>query len=351
MKKVMLLMSGGVDSSVSAILLQKQGYDVTGVTMHLKTDQDENSNTEIKDAKLVAEKLKIKHMVVNLSKDFSDKVIKNFTEEYLLGRTPNPCVVCNKYIKFGKMFDLAQKLGFDYIASGHYAIVDYDKDTDKWLLKKSNEKKDQSYVLYNLNQEKLSHILFPVGKMQKDEIRKIAKEYDLPVAEKKESQEICFIKDIDYCKFIESHTNVFPQKGFFIDENGSILGEHQGIMKYTVGQRKGFGISFGKPMYVISIDSKNNTVMLGEEGHQYTTELIATNLNFILFDKLLKEMEVTAKVRYKAPCAKAKLVPLDENHVKVIFNERQRAITPGQSIVFYDGDIVLGGGVISNSVS
>ncbi|MDQ5983044.1 MAG: tRNA-specific 2-thiouridylase MnmA [Eubacteriales bacterium SKADARSKE-1] len=349
MKKVMLLMSGGVDSSVSAILLQQQGYDVTGATMHLKTDQDEKSNAEIKDAKLVAEKLKIKHMVVNLSNDFSDKVIKNFIGEYLLGRTPNPCVVCNKYIKFGKMFKLAKKLGFDYIATGHYAVVDYDKSTGKWLLKKSDEKKDQSYVLYNLNQEKLSHILFPVGNMQKDEIRKIAKEYDLPIAEKKESQEICFIKDNDYCNFIESHTNNSPPKGLFINENGSVLGEHQGIMKYTIGQRKGFGIGFGKPMYVISINPQDNTVVLGEEGSQYTNELIATNLNFILFDKPLKEMEITAKVRYKAPCAKAKLVPLDENFVKVIFYEKQRAITPGQSVVFYDGDVVLGGGVITSS--
>lgn len=342
----MLLMSGGVDSSVSAILLQKQGYDVTGVTMHLQENQDENSNPAVIDAKLVCEKLKIPHLVINLSKDFSSKVIKNFTDEYILGRTPNPCVVCNKHVKFGKMFELARKMGFDYMASGHYAVVEYDKNTDKWLLKKSNEKKDQSYVLYNLNQDKLSHILFPVGNMQKDDIRKIAKEYDLPVAEKEESQEICFIKDNDYCKFIETRTNFSPKKGFFINEKGSILGEHQGIMKYTVGQRKGFGISFGKPMYVISIDSQNNTVTLGEEGSQYTDELIASDLNFILFDKLLEEIEVTAKVRYKAPCAKAKLVPLDENYVKVIFYEKQRAVTPGQSVVFYDGDIVLGGGII-----
>lgn len=347
MKKVMLLMSGGVDSSVCAILLQNQGYDVTGVTMHLKEDQDENSNPEIKDAKKVCEKLKINHMVVNLSKDFSNKVINNFINEYILGRTPNPCVVCNKYIKFGKMFDFALELGFDYIASGHYALVEYDKINDKWLLKKSNEKKDQSYVLYNLNQEKLSHLLLPVGKMEKEEIRKIAKEYDLPVAEKKESQEICFIKDCDYCKFIKGKKNCDLKKGSFIDKEGNVLGEHQGIINYTIGQRKGFGISFGKPMYVIDINPEHNTVTLAEEGFQYTSELIATDLNFILFDKLPGEIEITAKVRYKAPCAKAKLIPLDDNKVKVVFYEKQRAVTPGQSIVFYDGDIVLGGGIIS----
>lgn len=344
MKEVLVLMSGGVDSSVAALLLKKKGYEVCGVTM--KLHDDKKVLNEINDAKNVAKILGIEHMVLDLSKEFKEKVIDYFVSEYVRGKTPNPCVVCNKYIKFGKMLEFAKQNGFDFIASGHYAEVLYDEKINKFIIKRSNEKKDQSYVLFNLKQEDLSRVLFPIEGLLKSEIRKIAKDNNLPVAQKAESQEICFIKDNNYVGFIKKYTNKDFKAGDFKDKSGNVLGKHLGIINYTVGQRKGLGMAFGKPMYVNFIDHLKNEIILGEEGSQYSDELIAEKVNFITFDKLLKDMEVLAKVRYKAPLAKAKLIPIDDNRVKVKFYEKQRAITPGQAVVFYDDDILLGGGII-----
>lgn len=346
-KKVLLLMSGGVDSSVSALILKKQGYEVVGVTMKLQ-DNDSNLN-DIQDAKNVAKKLGIEHFVVDLSKEFKNKVIDPFVKDYINGITPNPCVKCNKWIKFGKMFELANEMGFDYIATGHYAKIEYDKNLKKYILKRNDCKKDQSYVLYNLTQEQLSKILFPNSKFEKEEIRKIAKENGLPVFDKPDSQDICFIKNGNHVKFIEGYTKNKLNKGDFLDENGNKLGEHDGIIKYTIGQRKGLGISFGKPMFVIKIDKEKNAIILGEEKSQYKDELIADEVNFTLFDYPQNEMKITAKTRYKSKLIDATLTPLGDGKVKVKFSEKQKSITPGQSVVFYQGDAVIGGGVIVKS--
>lgn len=343
-KKVLVMMSGGVDSSVSAILLKNKGYDVCGVTM--KLHDNARVLNDINDAKKVCEKIGINHIVVDLSKQFKEKVIDYFIEEYTKGRTPNPCVICNKFIKYGLMIDFAKKNGFDYIASGHYATVVYDDKLNRFLIKRSNEKKDQSYVLFNLKQDDLKMILFPIKGLEKAKIREIARENGLLVADKPESQDICFIKDSDYVQFIKNNTTKKFKPGNFKDKYGNILGKHLGIINYTIGQRKGLGLSFGKPMYVNSINSLKNEIILGEEGSQYKDELLAEDVNFIPFDKLTKEMDVLAKARYKAPLARAKIIPISENVVKVKFYEKQRAITPGQAVVFYDDDILLGGGII-----
>lgn len=353
-KKVMVGMSGGVDSSVTALLLKQQGYDVTGVTLKLRPDKYEtgitdggcSSNKDINDAKIVADKIGIEHMVVDFTDIFEEKVISNFVNEYCNGRTPNPCVVCNKYLKFGAMFDLAMSLGYDFVATGHYAFVEFDENNNRWVLKQAESIKDQSYVLYNLTQEQLKHILFPLSGIDKTETRKIAEKYELPVAQKPDSQEICFIKNGNYVDFIKKYFNKNISKGNFVDRNGNVLGTHNGILNYTIGQRKGLGVTFGKPMYVIGIDAKNNNVILGEEGEQYSNELFAENLNFIPFEKLTNELEVMAKIRYQAKPEKAIISPVSDDKIKVIFEKKQRSITPGQSIVFYDGNQVIGGGTI-----
>lgn len=353
-KKVMLGMSGGVDSSVAAALLLEQGYDVTGVTLKLRPDEYMLESAsggccsidDISDARRVAYKLGIDHLVLNFTDIFSKKVIDYFVNEYKNGRTPNPCIACNTYVKFDAMLNRAEALGFDYIATGHYSIITYDKDINRWLLKKSESSKDQSYVLYSMTQRQLSHTLMPLSSMDKSNARKIAEKYELPVAHKPDSQEICFVQNKDYAGFIEKYTNQKFLSGNFVDTSGNVLGKHNGIARYTIGQRKGLGISFGKPMYVVAIDAKSNTIVLDEEGGQYRNTLIATNLNFIPFDSLENEITVYAKIRYQSKPAKAKIIPLSKSTVKVEFECPQRSITPGQAVVFYDKDIVVGGGTI-----
>ncbi len=352
-KRVMLGMSGGVDSSVAALLLLKAGYEVTGVTMRLRPDEYMQQSAsggccsldDIDDARRVAYKLGIDHMVLNFQDTFEKDVIDYFAAQYAAGLTPNPCIACNRYVKFDAMLRRAQALDFDYIATGHYAIIEQNS-AGRWLLKKAPASKDQSYVLYSFTQEQLRQTLMPLGQYTKPQARVMAEEAGLPVAHKPDSQEICFVENNDYAGFIENYTGAKAPKGNFLDESGAVIGRHLGITHYTIGQRKGLGAAFGKPMYVTKIDTLHNTVTLGEEGSQYSKSLVAADLNYIPFDTLETEMHAQVKVRYQARPAAATLIPLPGGKVRVEFETPQRAVTPGQAVVFYDDDIVLGGGTI-----
>lgn len=353
-KKVFLGMSGGVDSSVAAYLLKEQGYDVVGVTMQIWQHDEEYEEHEggccslsaVDDARRVAYKLDIPYYVMNFQDEFKNTVIDNFVCEYLKGHTPNPCIVCNKLVKFESFLKKAMALGADYVATGHYArIENYD---GRYLIKRAeDDTKDQTYVLYNLTQFQLSHTLMPCGDYNKSHIREIAKEIGLNVYNKKDSQEICFIPDNDHGGFIRKNypNNVKP--GNFVDNSGRVLGKHKGIAYYTIGQRKGLGIAFGKPVFVTDIIADKNEVVLGEEADIFKTELICEDLNFVLFDDLKSEMKVQAKIRYAAKPCNATIIPLPDKKVKVIFEDSVRAITKGQSVVFYDKDTLVGGGIIS----
>ncbi|PKN02872.1 tRNA 2-thiouridine(34) synthase MnmA [Candidatus Dojkabacteria bacterium HGW-Dojkabacteria-1] len=348
-QKVMLGMSGGVDSSVAAYLLQQEGYEVIGVTMQIWTDTSNDdgccSLSAVEDARRVANKLGIAYYVFNMKEDFQKYVIEYFVKEYESGRTPNPCIACNRYVKFGSLLDKAKSMNIDYVATGHYAIIE--KVEGRYLLKKAiDDTKDQSYVLYNLNQEQLSKTLFPLGKYKKSEIREIAKELGFGVASKPDSQEICFVDDNDYNNFIKTHSNNTSSIGEIVDIQGNVLGHHNGITKFTIGQRRGLGIALGKPMFVVDIDIENNRVILGENDDLFVKEIYAYDLNWISIDKLDKPLRIKAKIRYKAQEQDATVEPLEEGRVKIIFDEKQRAATPGQSVVFYKDNTVVGGGII-----
>lgn len=355
-KKVMIGMSGGVDSSVAAAILLEQGYDVIGVTMKLWTDEtgraDERDDgccslSSVEDARRVADKLGIPYYVMNFEDIFEDKVINYFKEEYTKGRTPNPCIACNRFVKFEALLHKAISMGVDYIATGHYARITFDEATGRFLLKKSvTEGKDQTYALYTLTQEQLARTLMPIGDFTKEHVREIAKDLGLGVASKPDSQEICFIPDNDYGRFLSESLGEQVKPGHFVDTEGNVLGEHKGIIHYTVGQRKGLGIALGKPVFVVSIDRENNRVILGDESEVFSNTLIAEDLNFISIPGLDKEKKAKVKIRYSAKEADATLYTVEGGKVKVVFDVPQRAITPGQSVVFYDGDAVLGGGTI-----
>ncbi|MHC1721452.1 MAG: tRNA 2-thiouridine(34) synthase MnmA [Clostridiaceae bacterium] len=354
-KKVIVGMSGGVDSSVAAYLLKEQGYEVIGVTMQVWQKDEYYEELEggccslsaVEDARRVAFKLGIPHYVLNFRDCFKEKVIDYFIDEYMEGRTPNPCVACNKHIKFDELLKKALTLGADYIATGHYAVIE--EKGGRYLLKKSLDfKKDQTYALYNLTQYQLAHTLMPCGEYQKERIREIAKEIGLKVHNKKDSEEICFIPDNDHGGYIKRQKPGEVPEGNFVDKKGNILGRHKGIPYYTIGQRKGLGIALGVPVFVIDIIPWKNEIVLGCEDDIFKTELIAKDTNYILFDNLDKPMEVYAKIRYSAKPAKAIIYPLQDNKVKVVFLDKQRAITMGQSVVFYDDEYLIGGGVIES---
>lgn len=346
MKKVLLGMSGGVDSSVSAILLKKAGFEVYGVTMHLFEGGCCSKDTAM-DAKQVCRENGIEHYILDFRNEFKEKVIDDFISEYSSCRTPNPCIECNKHLKFGIMHEKAKELGIDYIATGHYAKIEYSEKYNTYVLKKAkNLKKDQSYVLYSIPRELLDKIVFPLGDYEsKDEIRQIAKEHNLRVANKPDSEDICFIPNGNYKEFLEKNSKLKSKEGNIVNSRGEILGTHSGLYKYTIGQRKGLGISNKTPLYVIGFNKEKNELIVGEEQKLYTKEFMVSDLNWLLFDKLDKEIEANVKTRYSAKEYKAKIIPEGET-VRVIFDEPQKSITAGQSAVFYIDDTVVGGGKI-----
>ena len=357
MKKVMVGMSGGVDSSVAAMLLREQGYDVMGVTLKLFGDEDiaeaeKEGKTccalsDVMDARSVAMRLGFEHLVFNFKDCFRENVMKQFADSYLCGRTPNPCIECNRHVKFDKMLRRAQELGYDFIATGHYAAIEYDENAGRWLLKRpADRSKDQTYVLYSLTQEQLSHTLFPLGTLEKSQVRELAEKAGLVNSNKPDSQDICFVPDGDYAGFIRRFTGKDSPCGKFVDVEGKVLGEHKGIINYTVGQRKHLGISLGKPAYVVRKDVETNTVTVGDEAELYTKSLIADDFNLISVAELEAPMRVTAKTRYSQKEQPATVSYLGNGEYMVEFDEPQRAVTSGQAVVLYDGDTVVGGGTI-----
>lgn len=352
-------MSGGVDSSLTAALLVRQGYDVIGATMQIWDTEREDtpddrgccSLSAVGDARRVADTLGIPYYVLNFRQMFEETVVDYFIREYAAGRTPNPCIACNRYVKFEGFLKKALALGADYSATGHYARIVRDAETGRFLLRKGvDASKDQSYALYHLNQTTLKHFLMPLGDYTKVETRQMAREFGLTVADKPDSQEICFVPDDDYKSFLEAKAPESLQPGNFVDTHGRIVGRHKGLPLYTVGQRKGLGLAAGYPLYVVALDPDRNEVVVGSDQDVFSREFIAGDLNFIAVDQLAAPVAVAAKIRYSAREAKAVVTPLPEGKVKVSFTQPQRAITPGQSVVFYDGDVVLGGGIITRVV-
>jgi len=345
--KVVIAMSGGVDSSAAAALLKEEGHEVIGASMQVISSDNQVADAGIY-AGQVARKLGVPHFVMDFRDIFARRVIDDFCREYRRGRTPNPCVLCNKDIKFGILWERAREMGADFLATGHHARVERDENSGNYLLKKgADEQKDQSYFLCQLDQQQLSHAMFPVGNLTKERVRQIAGELGLPEADRPESQEICFIPDDDYPGFLENHVPGATSPGPILDREGNTLGEHRGIVYYTVGQRKGLGIAAAGPMYVIAIDAERNAVIAGTKEQTYGTELVAGNLNWIAMPAPESPIKVKARVRYRHAEAEATVTPLDNDSVYVKFVEPQMAVTPGQSVVFYDGDTVIGGGTIS----
>ena len=359
MKKAVIAMSGGVDSSVAALLMKQAGHDTMGVTMKLYVNEDIGiprektccSLEDVEDARAVADKLSMPFYVLNLSESFEEQVINRFIEAYEHGRTPNPCIDCNRHIKFEKLMEKAESLGFEALVTGHYAIVEQDKNTGRYLLKKGvDEGKDQSYMLYSLTQNQLSKTVLPLGDMHKDDVRKIAEENGLINARKRDSQDICFVPDGDYAKFIENYSGMVFPEGDFVDSNGEVYGRHRGIIHYTIGQRRGLGLSFPQPMYVGGIDPVKNQVLLVKDQELFTKTLYAQDVNLISVTDLDSPMRVTAKVRYRHGAQPAQAV-MTQQGLEVCFDEPQRAVTPGQAVVLYDGDTVVGGGTIKTGNS
>lgn len=345
-KRVCVAMSGGVDSTGAALLLLRQGYDVFGVTLRLRPDCPGSREPEIDNARAAAAALGIPHLVLDLRALFQTAVIDRFVSEYIRGRTPNPCLYCNRAVKFGALLDWALEQGADALATGHYAGAAFDGASGRWqLLRGRDRRKDQSYFLYQLTQRQLSHLLLPVGQYEKPALRALAAEAGLESAHRADSQDICFIPEGDYAAFLE-HCGAELLPGDFVDREGRVLGRHRGLPCYTTGQRKGLGISADAPLYVLGKDPAANTVTLGPDSALYTRELTAEAPNWISIPALRGPTAVTAKTRYSQREAAAVAEPLPEGRVRVVFQEPQRAVTPGQAVVFYDGEIVVGGGTI-----
>lgn len=353
MPKAIIAMSGGVDSSVAAFLMKEQGYDIIGITLKLHTESisvDEPScctHQDILDAKSVCDRLSIEHRVVDMEADFEQFVVERFVNAYICGSTPNPCIDCNRFIKFSKLLDIAKDEGYDYIVTGHYAQVMYDENSGRYLLKKGlDHSKDQSYVLYALSQDLLSHLKLPLGELSKEQVRSIAEQNGFVNADKKDSQDICFVPDGKYADFITRYTGRQFPDGDFVNLDGDVLGTHKGIIRYTIGQRKGLNLSLPQPMYVCNKDIESNTVTLCLDEQLFSDELTADDVNFISIKELNEPMQVTAKIRYRHQEAPATLYPLSDSRIKLVFDSKQRAITPGQAVVIYIGDTVVGGGTI-----
>lgn len=358
----MVAMSGGVDSSVAAAILKQQGFEVIGVTMNLFSLTKDRCKSEnlrsccgwmaIEDATRVSMILGIPHYVADLREEFQKKVINDFCEEYAHGRTPNPCIRCNQFIKFENLMARAKKLEVDYLATGHHARILYDPEAGRYLLKKGKDKKkDQSYFLYPLTQKQLARTLMPIGHYTKEMVRKKAQQFGLPVAQRPESQEICFVPDQDYAEFLRERVPEAFCPGPIVDLENRVLGQHKGIAYYTIGQRRGMGIAAPYPLYVLEIRPDENTVVVGPNDKLYKRKLKASQVHFISLRKPGKALSVKAKIRYKHQEVKAIITPLSSGRAEVEFDKPQRAITPGQSVVFYDGDVVVGGGVIDKALN
>ena len=348
-------MSGGVDSSVAAWLLKEQGYEVIGVTMQIWQDEEEEVLEEnggccglsaVEDARRTAQLLEIPHYVMNFKADFKRFVIDYFVSEYLEGRTPNPCIACNRYVKWEALLNRSLEIGADYIATGHYARIRQLENGRFCLTRSVTAAKDQTYALYNLTQEQLSHTLMPVGSYSKEEIRRMADQIGLSVADKPDSQEICFVPDQDYAGFIERTTGAPSQTGNFVQADGTILGQHKGIIHYTIGQRRGLGLPMGRRVVVTEIRPETNEVVIGEQEDVWTDHLLADRLNWMSVPDLTEERSASAKIRYNHTGTPCTLQKTASDQVRVQFHEPVRAVTPGQAVVFYDGDCALGGGTI-----
>ncbi|MCD7846749.1 MAG: tRNA 2-thiouridine(34) synthase MnmA [Oscillospiraceae bacterium] len=354
---VLIAMSGGVDSSVAAFLMLEKGYNCLGTTMRLYQNNDSATNNlhtcctekDVEDAEECASKLGIPFEVANFTSDFKEKIIEKFICTYEAGGTPNPCIDCNRYMKFGKLIELAERRGLFYICTGHYARIE--ERNGRFLLKKAvDQAKDQSYVLYSLTQNQLEHIKFPLGEMTKTEVRALAEREGFLNAHKHDSQDICFVPDGNYEAFMEKFTGKSYPEGDFKFPDGKVAGKHHGAVGYTIGQRRGLGISYSEPVYVYDKDMENNVVYVGTENMLYSTGLIADDVNWILFDKLTDSLKVTAKTRYRQKEFPATVEPLEDDKFKLIFDEPQRAVTKGQAVVLYQGDYVVGGGTITQSI-
>ena len=345
-KKALIAMSGGVDSSVAAAKMVEAGYDCLGVTMRLHDGDNCGAAKEAEDARKIADTLGFPFAVVDLRETFARQVIDRFVSAYESGDTPNPCIECNRYMKFGALMEYAKEQGCDLLVTGHYAQVEF--DGEKYRLKKAVYlAKDQTYVLYFLTQEQLAHIAFPLGAMEsKDQIRAIAAEYGFVSAHKADSQDICFVPDGKYADFIRQRTGKEYPVGDFVNADGKVLGQHKGLIQYTIGQRKGLGLALPAPLYVRSKDMESNTVLLTPESELYTTRLVADGFNWVEGDVPQEPVRVTARTRYNAKEAAATVTALPDGKAEVVFDQPQRAVTTGQAVVLYDGDYVIGGGRI-----